>query len=689
LITSKTDSANIDHGGRPGSTDRPPWQTRQQPMAAPKHKIVKKTPPTVPSSWAWLTQTRYLGLGLFLLSVLLYANTFQHDYAQDDAIVITDNMFTTEGVSGWPGLFKYDTFYGFFKVEGKAKLVSGGRYRPLTPAQFALEYQLFGNNPHVMHVFNTLWYGFTVLVLYGLLLALFQARAGWDKKLPPSAVYWITLFTAFLFAVHPLHTEAVANIKGRDEIMTLLGSLAAVWLLLRKDKLCYILAGLCFFLALLAKENAITFLAIAPLAFYFFTNESIPKIAQRVVPLVAAAILFMVIRSSILGLDFGEPSGELMNNPFLKVENNQWVPFSAGEKAATITYTLGRYAQLLVAPMPLTHDYYPRQIGILTFADWRVLLSLFLYLGLVVYAVWGLKTKSVGSFAILFYLLSLSIVSNIVFPVGTNMSERFVFMPSVGFALLVSWLMATYLSGLKYRTGLLLGLGLGFAALTILRNPAWKDNYTLFTTDIHTSPNSAKLRNAMAGELSVRWAGLPPAQQATQQPLLQEALGHIEAAIRIHPTYKQAYFIKGNILNYLRRYDEAIQAYQQARQIDPGYDQAFDNLMITYRDAGRYYGEQRGDIPTAIRYLEQAYQALPNDTETIRLLGVANGIAGNAPRAVELFAKNTQLQPQNARAWFDLGTAYYNSNQPDQANQAFQKAREIDPEIDRKVQEGN
>jgi tetratricopeptide (TPR) repeat protein len=268
------------------------------------------------------------------------------------------------------------------------------------------------------------------------------------------------------------------------------------------------------------------------------------------------------------------------------------------------------------------------------------------------------------------------------------MSERFRFMPSSGFALLVAWLLFTYVQNRKVATGIALGLGVILTVTTLLRNPAWENNYTLFTTDVHTSPNSAKLRNAMAGELSVQWAALPPEQQTAQQPMLNEALGHIEAAIRIHPTYKQAYFIKGNILNYLKQYDASIQAYQQARQIDPGYDQAFDNLMITYRDAGRYYGEQQGDVRTAIQYLEQAYQAMPTEYETIRLLGVAHGISGNTTRTIELFRKNTQLQPENARAWYDLGTAFFNNQQETAANEALFKARQLDPDIDNKIRSG-
>lgn len=224
--------------------------------------------------------------------------------------------------------------------------------------------------------------------------------------------------------------------------------------------------------------------------------------------------------------------------------------------------------------------------------------------------------------------------------------------------------------------------------LTIGRNPAWENNYSLFKTDIHTSYNSAKIRNAMAGELSVQWGQLSKEQQTQQISLLEEALGHITEAIKIHPTYKQAYFIQGNILNNLGRYDESIQAYLTARKIDPDYQEAYDNMMITYRDAGKYYGEQKGDVKTALSYLEQAYQALPNDYQTIRLLGVAHGISGNATQAIQYFTKNTELQPGSAYAWFDLATAYFQNQQNEAGQQALAKATQIDPEIETKVREG-
>ena len=146
---------------------------------------------------------------------------------------------------------------------------------------------------------------------------------------------------------------------------------------------------------------------------------------------------------------------EIMNNPFLKIEGNQWVPFTASEKFATIFYTLLKYVQLLFVPHPLTHDYYPRQIEMMTFGSPAVWLSLLLYGGMLVYALSGIRRRDPVRYGILFYLMTLSIVSNFVFPVGTFMGERFAFMPSVGFCMVLgAWLV-------RFSSGRNLNLALG------------------------------------------------------------------------------------------------------------------------------------------------------------------------------------------------------------------------------------
>ncbi len=655
---------------------------KKKTKAAPKSKKAKAT--GYPD---WLTNKKMHLWVLGIISFLLYANTLGHDYTQDDAIVITDNMFTTEGVSGIPGLLKYDTFYGFFKEAGKANLVAGGRYRPLTPILFALEYQIVGQNPWLGHLMNGVYYAFTVLLLYLVLLTLFRQQKDEGRA------FFIALAASLLFAVHPLHTEAVANIKGRDEIISLLGALGALYLslqaFLQKKSLLHIAAAGVFFLALLSKENAITFLAVVPLAYYFFTKESIKNIAFHTLPFVAAAIVFVFLRASILGWSLGEPSMELMNNPYLKIVNGQWVPFTPGEKLATVIFTLGKYLQLFVFPHPLTHDYYPRHIDLMQWGNWQVLLSLLAYIGLVIVAIRGLLRRDVLAFGILFFLATLSIVSNLFFPLGVHMAERLMFMPSAGLCIVIAILL--YRLGLESKftssrlnsvLGALVVVAMLFSAKTIARNQVWADNFTLFTTDIEVSENSAKLRNAVGGELIAQAS--KELNEAKKRDMLTEAAGHLTEAIKLHPTYKNAYLLLGNAYNMLQNFDASIQAYQQALNIDPDYRDAKNNLGITYRDAGKYYGETKGDTQNAIKYLTKAYEMRPDEYETVRLLGVAYGISQQPAQAITYFKKATELEPQNAAAWYDLGIAYIQAGDQQTGLEHIAMAKGLDPEIEEK-----
>ena len=119
---------------------------------------VKTTPKKVEVASPIQREKHFYQWLVFLFAFLLYANTLTHDFTQDDAIVIYDNMFTQKGISGIGGHLSNDTFYGFFKTEGNAKLVSGGRYRPLTPIMFSIEKSLFGDSPMSGHIISILLY---------------------------------------------------------------------------------------------------------------------------------------------------------------------------------------------------------------------------------------------------------------------------------------------------------------------------------------------------------------------------------------------------------------------------------------------------------------------------------------------------------------------------------------------------
>lgn len=655
--------------------------------------IPQKDAPALPE---WLKNTRLHYIILTVFGFALYANTLFHDFTQDDAIVIYDNMYTSQGINGIPGLLKNDTFFGFFKEEGKQKLVEGGRYRPFTPIMFAIENQIFGTlkrdtagnpvidergntvlvyPPFIGHLFNIIWY-----ILSGLLVYLVIRQLLRDKGNTVSVL--VAFGSAMLFMAHPIHTEAVANIKGRDEIMALVGSLGALFFTLKafdsRDFKWTLVAALLFFIGLMSKENAITFLGIVPLAFWFFTRAKVTEAIKYTIPLAVSTVVFLLIRTSVIGLDSGGTPWELMNNPFIKIVNGAYLPYTGAEKLATILYTLGKYVQLLFAPITLTHDYYPYHVQTMTFGDGAVLLSLALYAAMAYFAIKGIKSKSVPAFGVWFFLLSLSIVSNIVFPIGTNMSERFMFMPSLGFCLAVCYFLYNKLpTAGSYLALIMVACGL-FGFKTIDRNTVWKDNFTLFTTDINTSPGSAKLQNSVGGEYTTK--GAAEKDEKKKMEYLRNAVPHLKEAVKIHPKYRNAYLLMGNAYNYMKDYDNSIQAYRECLKIDPTYSEGKINIALTLREAGKAAGEQQ-NLQKATAYLEEAYKYNPKDFETVRLLGVASAFSGNKEKAVQWFQRSVEIEPRNAHSWWDLGTAYAGVNNAAESKRCREKALELDPNI--------
>jgi cytochrome c-type biogenesis protein CcmH/NrfG len=336
--------------------------------------------------------------------------------------------------------------------------------------------------------------------------------------------------------------------------------------------------------------------------------------------------------------------------------------------------------QLLFVPHPLTHDYYPRQIGIMGFGNPFVLLSLALYGFMGYWAVRGLKRRDAVAFGILAYLLPLGIVSNLVFPIGTNMGERFAFMPSVGFCFLIALFLSKYVG---QNRNLVLGLFgaviLLFSVKTFVRNFAWQSNEHLFMTDAAVSTNSAKLQNACGGVLFDRATKEKDLEK--QRFLCMESIPHLDQAIKIYPNYKDAYISRGGAHFVLKEYPQAIEDYRRAIQLSPDDPKLKTYLALALRDGGKYYGEAKQDVPSAFKCFEESWQLNPKDPETARLTGVAYGITGNALKAIEWFEKAVEVAPNEAGFLWDLGLAYSAAGNLAKGEELRKKAMEMDPTI--------
>lgn len=665
---------------------------------------------------------------LILLGMLLYGYSISFDYTLDDTLMITGNKFTQEGIGGTSDIFTSDAFTGFFG-EGSG-MVAGGRYRPFTHFMFAVEKELFGFNPAIGHFFNVIFYILLLLAVFAFLKRLIPDPDDINKPF-----FSVPLVITALFAAHPLHTEVVANIKGRDEIITMLCSISAMILLIDNIKKPAIwrpiLAAIAFFVALLSKENAITWIAVFPFALWFFTSAKKKDYAIGMGALVLPSLIFLYIRWKVVGgmLDT-DIAPELLNNPFIYSTKI--------EEIATVLFTWLLYLKLIIFPHPLTHDYYPKQIAITDFSNPLVWLTIALVIFSTVVFIRGIGKKSVVSFGILIFWATFSIASNLLFNIGTFMNERFMFVPMLGFAIIGGYYFGKYRAKFKWLTPVLVILLTAYTAKTIVRSLVWKDNYTLFMTDVKISTNSAKV-NVSAAEMLLDMADVEK-NPAKRQKLANEALVYLNRAEKIHPTYfgvydlrGKAWFDLGNFRNSLDDYlhcmtlnqssqttlnniflvgqaamvgldySIAAEAYRYLAVQQPDSARNYLQLAIIYdklgipeesfgyidkaiatdslyapawNKGGELYGRVKNDFITSEKYLLKAYSLKPNDPSTLENLGVLYGFMQKFDLSVLYLRKAQELTPSNKQIMMNLSTSYRALNKIDSANYFLKLATE-------------
>lgn len=597
----------------------------------------RKLPSSPPRFW---DNFRLQALLLTLLAVGLYMPTVVLDfgYALDDGLVIKENPYTTSGWGGIDELLTRDAYQWYYDQFGGQAELSGGRYRPLSIITFAIEYALFGLAPKVSHAINVALYGATAFFLLWLLHHhLLDRRRG------------IAFIAVLLFVVHPLHAEVVANIKSRDELLSFLfltGMLIQLFRAVNGNKNGWLWSLSFYFLALMSKENGITYLAVIPLALHFFGRQSMRSALQKTIPFVAIALVYLGIRWAVVGIGSGAMN-DVLNDPFLYA--------TSAERYATIFVILLKYLQLLVFPYPMSYDYGFATFVYSTFADWKVWLSILLHVGGGLLALYWWRQRAVVAFAILFYLITLSIISNLVVPLGATMGERLIYHSSFGFVLIVAAFLWRLLQHPSRPTPLLVAILLVFTVggsyLSIARAMDWQNNRTLFLADVEVVPHSIKANTAAANEYIQLFVS------SSDTSYLDKAMYHFKKAEALYP---------------------------------PDRIDSFDRLLFLYPNYLNqgYIHFTMGRIDSAAALWERAHAIKPFDAkiqEYYRLLASsyfrrANTLAGtNLAKAIENYYRATKYAPGNADYWYNLGGALFTANRYAEARAAFEQVLQIRP----------
>ena len=599
-----------------------PVQTPQQKQAPIVEKVQEVRDSLIP---AWMYEFRIQAIIVGLLAFALYCNTFGHEYALDDTIVIVKNEYVYEGFAGIKDILTKDAFDSYYRQFNSSNQLSGGRYRPLSIVTFAIEQQFFGavpkdkvdslltrglsyemkdpaeqkflQNMHIRHFFNVLWFTACVIVLlYFLRYVVFKNN------------HIMAFIAAILFAVHPIHTEVVANVKSRDEIMSLL-LICATFILSfkyhehKKPWMLYT-SFATMFLAFLAKEYAITMVLLLPLAFYLFNGFSISKCFNATLPYLAVVVAYALVRFSIVEKMNAASDNDILNNPYANATDDM-------ERLSTKIATCINYIRLLIFPHPLSSDYSYNTIPYKTFANPIVWLSLIFHGALVRYFIYYFKRKSVLCFAIAFYFLNLLIVCNIIFNIGGTMGERLIFHSSVGFCIAVAYLLykgmekiQPAITGRRVLAGFMIVVVGLFSFKTIERNADWKNDETLFAHDLENAPNSV-LVNANVASSYINKAESEK-DSVTKIADLQKGVKYYDKAISIHPTFVSGYMNRGVAYLKLGIPDSAKANYDKARMLYPNYPKLYE---VYYNLGVCYYLDKK--VPQAIAVWQQVVKMNP------------------------------------------------------------------------------
>lgn len=645
---------------------------------------------------------------IIALALLCYANTLTLHYALDDRMVILESKYTLRG--GWESvkaIFTEDTFSGYFGAENS--IVAGGRYRPMSQLTFMIETQLFGKNiqerigdledyynlhnaeheqyfyetplPFVNHLMNLLYFILLCLLLYEVLSKIFPQHEGskWFQSL--------TFIAMVLFTVHPIHTEVVANVKGRDEIFAMLGSVIALWCSLKyvdtRKWYWLVISLLAFTFGIFSKENTITFLAVVPLALYYYQNEN-KRTADyfiTLIPLLLGSVFFIWARYKVLGSMMPpDTTSNILNNPY--------VHSTRAQQLATVLITWGIYLKLLFFPHPLTHDYYPHQIAITDFSNPLVWVILIGCIALVVYGIWNLKKKSVPAFGILYFIITFSIVSNLLFNLGTFMNERFLFMPSIGFTLLVGWWlyrlsMASAPALQKTAVGVTSAICLLFGIKTFVRNFTWMDDFTLFLTDVKTSDNSIKCNISAGGSCLQIW------KKSHKDRDKRDAYRYLEKALKLDDHALNAYLLLSELAYLDENPDLAFQAARNATLIDPENPQGRNLLEMATNSQKAHELDPVNELLNQGK-VDEAWQEvnriLEKDPDNIVAKNVRGNVLGRGygrlDDAIKVFEEIVAEHPDFSSSWENMGICYAIKRDFANAERCLLHALELSPDND-------
>jgi Tfp pilus assembly protein PilF len=548
---------------------------------------------------------RVVGL-VVLLAVLPYLNALTAGFTLDDETVIRANPVVTQGLDA----------VRIFASPMDPKDVS--YHRPFTVLTYAINEAVAPGFALPFHAVNIMLHAAVAVLVFVLASWLFESQR-------------VSLVAAALFAVHPIHTEAVTSVVGRAELLCALFGLIAMLSAARADAsasrtlrtVCDTVSLLAFSLAILSKESGLT---VLPLIFLLRSacrgEPLVPGMFRGLcsvacVPYVLCAVVLLALRLYVAGTPHVYSVSAL---------DNVLAVVSWPERIRSALGILWDYFGLLNFPLVLAADYSYNQVPVITtWADPRSLAGGVLVIAALVVA---LRGRPPIAFAAVLPFVALSLTCNLLFPIGTVKAERLLYFPSVGWMLLLAHGFDRLLGMPRYRravAGALVFMCASFIGRTWVRNRDWQDNFTLARSMVASAPQSAK---------SLSNFGVALLKQGHRAAALEQ----FHASLAIFPMSESAFGI-ATALNEQGQSDEAIEWLRRTLEITPALLKAHTDLC--------HHLLSRDDFAAAARACRDGLRYHPTDANLLKGLGLSLMGSGETEKATEILRRSLALNPHD------------------------------------------
>jgi tetratricopeptide (TPR) repeat protein len=580
-----------------------------------------------------------------LLAIILYLPTLSYDFVWDDVLMIVQNQY-----------FKHARYIPLYFTSDFARLTSGGieavYYRPFLALSFLMDFSVWGNSPGGYHLTNVLLYATVVWLVAAVGRRLYGGT-------------WMPAAAAAVFALHPIHVEAVAFISARNHVLPAMGMLLALagyhrfrhgpgrmrWMALTGS-------ALAFAFGLLSTETALSLPLV--LVWYELTLGGRRANAEHrsrwswglpFLPHVILGLGFLWLRWGAV-----ESLGSAGLGPDIL-----W------RRLPGTLEILARYTVLAAWPFGMQPAYIPLRPESLL-QPWPLAGLLILAASAVAIAAWW-RRQPEAAFALGWFLIAMAPVADLVplAPRALNMADRYLFIPSLG----VCWLVALAGRSLWERTvgqsgkaAIAFGVATGGILLswtgsTLAYAPVWRDNITLFSRMVRDLPHAAFAYNNL---------GLALLRSGNTE----EAIQALETAVRLDPEDVRSQ------LSLARTYVEQGEPKKGFQILDRltslgGHDKMY---FLVRGSAHMAVGEW----DAARQVLSRGLQLFPELGDGYQALGFVLEQQGKTQEAMDAYRQAVRLRPDLAWAHLGLARIQLDLGQPGEAVSAARAALSIVPE---------